>query len=645
MVNINDFIKNIGNGTVSLEEQQAALAQVEKTMLEAKQIRDEAIGKKADMVVQALKKIESKLEAKLVELNNTPAKQGVAGPKGEKGRDGRDGKDGYKGQDGKDGVDGQDGKDGSDGISVADAQIDFDGSLLIILSDGREIDAGTVIPLDVAKQIHSVSTNGGGTSQSVLDSIAALQTQINSLIPSQTGNSGKYLTTDGTNTSWGTVTSGSGTVTSVAATVPSFLSVTGSPITTSGTLALTYSGTALPVANGGTGGTTATAGFNALAPSQTSNSGKYLTTDGTNASWATVSGGVTGFTSGENTTAPNGTVYVDYLQASATSINADVAFIAKGTGATLAQIPDSTITGGNKRGGYAVDFQKYRQAAGQVASGLASFIGGGGINSATATYSTVVAGTSNSANANYSAVVGGSSNSANGSFSFVGGGNGSTASGDYSFLGGGNTNTASSPYSFIGGGSSNAASTTTTGYNVVVGGTNNQATGSYSAILGGSNGTTRSIVGMQTIPACNAPISSTLGVSQSSLLILGVQTTDATATVLRSNTSAAGTTNQIILPNNSAYFFKGEVVSGVTGGGNTKGWYIEGVIKRGSGVGTTALVGTPTVTSLYADAGAATWALAVTADTSNGGLAVTFTGQAATTIRTVCKIQTTEMTY
>ena len=51
---------------------------------------------------------------------------------------------------------------------------------------------------------------------------------------------------------------GGGTVTSVAATVPSFLSVTGSPITTSGTLAISYSGTALPVANGGTGGTTST---------------------------------------------------------------------------------------------------------------------------------------------------------------------------------------------------------------------------------------------------------------------------------------------------------------------------------------------------------------------------------------------------
>ena len=44
-----------------------------------------------------------------------------------------------------------------------------------------------------------------------------------------------------------------GTVTSVAASVPSFLSVSGSPVTTTGTLAISYSGTALPVANGGTG--------------------------------------------------------------------------------------------------------------------------------------------------------------------------------------------------------------------------------------------------------------------------------------------------------------------------------------------------------------------------------------------------------
>lgn len=67
-----------------------------------------------------------------------------------------------------------------------------------------------------------------------------------------------------TSTDWTTFnnkTSNTGTVTSVAATVPAFLSISGSPITTSGTLAISYSGTALPVANGGTGLTTLTAGY------------------------------------------------------------------------------------------------------------------------------------------------------------------------------------------------------------------------------------------------------------------------------------------------------------------------------------------------------------------------------------------------
>ena len=50
---------------------------------------------------------------------------------------------------------------------------------------------------------------------------------------------------------------GTGTVTSVGLTAPSIFTVGGSPVTTIGTLALTYSGTALPLLNGGTGATTA----------------------------------------------------------------------------------------------------------------------------------------------------------------------------------------------------------------------------------------------------------------------------------------------------------------------------------------------------------------------------------------------------
>ena len=54
-------------------------------------------------------------------------------------------------------------------------------------------------------------------------------------------------------------------------------------LSASGTFALT--GDQVQISEGGTGQTTANAAFNALAPSQTSNSGKYLKTDGTNTSW------------------------------------------------------------------------------------------------------------------------------------------------------------------------------------------------------------------------------------------------------------------------------------------------------------------------------------------------------------------------
>jgi hypothetical protein len=72
---------------------------------------------------------------------------------------------------------------------------------------------------------------------------------------------------------------GPGTVTSVALSAPTIFTVSGSPITTSGTLALTYSGTALPVANGGTSVTT------------TPTNGQLLIGNGTNYTVATLTAG------------------------------------------------------------------------------------------------------------------------------------------------------------------------------------------------------------------------------------------------------------------------------------------------------------------------------------------------------------------
>jgi hypothetical protein len=306
-----------------------------------------------------------------------------------------------------------------------------------------------------------------------------------------------------------------------------------------------------------------------------------------------------------------------------------------------------------------------QNASGSSTSTLSFFtphgvVVGGGNNQATGAYSAILGGgdAGSSANRNvasgdWSAVAGGWKNTASSNYSFVGGGGGNSATTGFGSVvcGGGffgnlptqfSGNAAQGTSAFVGAGFSNIAS----GFGAsVVGGNTNYATSTYSAILGGYAGTTRGITGYQVFPAHNGPVGTTQGSSQAALLIIGAQTTDATATALRSETAAAGTTNQVILPNNSAYLFKATVISNVTGGGNTSAWKLEGAIKRGANAASTAIVGTVTTTLLAADAGAATWAIAATADTTNGGLRITFTGQASTTIRTVCKVETTEVTF
>lgn len=257
-------------------------------------------------------------------------------------------------------------------------------------------------------------------------------------------------------------------------------------------------------------------------------------------------------------------------------------------------------------------------------------------------YAISIGGTSNSAISSNSVAIGGNNNNSAGTNAVTVGGSSNTSSGSAAVVIGGSTNTANGTNAIIVGGSSNTANATNA---VCAAGSNNIANGNSSFVASGSFGTARSITGNVNFAASLNPISSALGVSQTGALILARQTTDATVTTLCSNNSAASTTNQIILPNNSAYYFRGTVIANVTGGGNTKAWTFDGAIKRGIGVGSVVLVGTPVVTSTYADAGAAAWIVAVAADVTNGGLQVTVTGAAATTIRWVCRIETTEVTY
>ena len=196
------------------EQQKAVLESIRESVKQSKEVQKQRIGQNVGVVIEALKKIEADIRTKYDELGNAietrvanikDGKDGADGRDGARGLDGRPGRDGQQGPAGAPGRDGRDGVDGVDGVSVTDAKIDFDGSLIISLSNGREINVGEVVAPDVAEKIRVVA-NGGGTSQSVIDALASLQEQINDLIPSQTGNSGKFLTTNGTDLAWSDIT-------------------------------------------------------------------------------------------------------------------------------------------------------------------------------------------------------------------------------------------------------------------------------------------------------------------------------------------------------------------------------------------------------------------------------------------------------
>jgi hypothetical protein len=216
-----------------------------------RQQEETAIQDNVDLIVEAIKVMENKVTAQLEVAKSIVPEKGDKGDKGDKGADGRqgvDGKNGLNGRDGKDGI------NGVDGVSVSDAKIDFDGSLIITLSTGKELNVGEVVAPDLAEKIKVISTMSTNGAVAVKEEGTSLTSGVKSF---NFVGAGVTATTSGDDV---TVTvaggGGSGTVTSVAATVPAFLSVSGSPITTSGTLAITLSGTALPIANGGTGATT-----------------------------------------------------------------------------------------------------------------------------------------------------------------------------------------------------------------------------------------------------------------------------------------------------------------------------------------------------------------------------------------------------
>lgn len=312
-------------------------------------------------------------------------------------------------------------------------------------------------------------------------------------------------------------------------------------------------------------------------------------------------GGLTNWTESLSTASPNGTISAARFIATAAQASVDAVFSPKASGSILAHLPDNSATGGNKRGNQSVDWQLQRGANTQVASGLNSTIGGG------------------------------QNNTASGDQSCVPGGDSNTASGQYSFAAGRlNTSSSQASYSF---GLNNVSSAIASG---VMGQLN--LADANNALATGVQASTRGIEGAMVRSGGQF---SAKGDAQKGDYVLRASTTDATATVLRTNGSAAGTTNQVVLPNTSTFRVRVEVVA--RSSTNSVGFTGHGVISRGANAAATSVNAAITLTAVGATGGAGTWAATATADTTNGALAITVTGAAATNIKWVAFVETVEV--
>jgi hypothetical protein len=313
------------------------------------------------------------------------------------------------------------------------------------------------------------------------------------------------------------------------------------------------------------------------------------------------------FEESRNTTAPNATVPAHQWAATGAETNIDVVFSPKGAGAILAQVPDGTATGGNKRGSNSVDFQQNRSVASNVASGEASVIGGGSNNTASGIESTVSGGRGNDATNNQST---------------VGGGEGNTASGTESTISGGYVNIALSQSSTVGGGSQNYSS------------------GNYSTIPGGLYSFTRGLYGRYSYASGRFAV---LGDAQKGEHILRSETTDSTPESATADSLAESSTNVSVLPNNHAYAITATIIARDTTTGDAASWKIEGLVKRGADAASTSIVGTPSLSTIAKDTGAAGWTVELVADTTLGAAKVEVTGETGSTIHWVTEFKTVEV--
>lgn len=312
----------------------------------------------------------------------------------------------------------------------------------------------------------------------------------------------------------------------------------------------------------------------------------------------------------------------------------------------LKAVDPNRVATGNTRGLGSVDFQLGASSATNIASGVTSGLLAGTNNTAYGVASAVAGGVGNFAYGINAGIVGGLNNVASGSYASVLGGSGNTASGARALALSSSSGIASGDYAISLGGFSITAS----GLNSIAGGLSSQATKDYAIALQYANiasGTNSMASGERAVSPLYGQWSRASGRfaanGDGQMSILTARQTHTIADGVTTNLWLDGTANnRIVLPTNSTWLFRAEVLGRtITAGGaeDKAGYVVSGVISRDGA--TTAIVGSVTVT-VIAESDAA-WDCTATADDTNEALEITVTGNDETTIYWLATIYLTQI--
>ena len=325
-----------------------------------------------------------------------------------------------------------------------------------------------------------------------------------------------------------------------------------------------------PISQGGTGASDATQARTNLDVYSKAETVALIPTSG---------GGLANLSEVINTQTPNATIPVAGITPNRAESNVDLVLKPKGNGAITAAIPDNGLTGGNKRGTYAVDLQLYRGKVTQVASGQYSFASG---------HSNTASGVASAA---FGAV--------------------NTASGDYSTTYG-LGNVVSGTYSIAVG-----QSNTINNMSCMAVGKSNTLDHAYCTVLG-QGGKTR------------AQSSFTLSFDAFNQLY--------TIPLARSSSGAVSLLIPVLY--NSIRKLRGYVVAKADSNTEFASWTFDCTVICGVGGSTHTILGTPAVTQTAATTGATSWTCTPTTSTSNFALVVDSKG---TPVKWLAKIDAVEV--